>query len=93
MTMTRCRAATLAALTITVALLAASCGSAPKKSEAPIQTQTVEEFDKNKPPPDDPCYGQGGEPFECKEASDCCKGFSCSLDPERSHVRRYCLEG
>ncbi|MGC4094137.1 MAG: hypothetical protein QM756_40750 [Polyangiaceae bacterium] len=27
----------------------------------------------------------------CYSNSDCCKGASCGLDPERSHVQRYCL--
>jgi hypothetical protein len=30
---------------------------------------------------DRPCYAN----------SDCCGGTSCSFDPERSHVQRYCL--
>ena len=92
MTIRHCRALTLAALVTTVAAFSASCASAPKKEE-PIQTQTVEEFERNTPPPDDPCYESGGEPRECDEAADCCKGFDCSVNPERSHVRRYCLEG
>jgi len=91
--MKRCPAVTLAALATAVAALSASCASAPKKEEKPIQTQTVEEFEQNTPPPDDPCYGSGGEPIECDEAADCCKGFACSLDPDRSRIRRYCLEG
>ena len=91
--MRHCRAVTLAALATTVAVISAACGGAQKKEEAPIQTQTVEEFDRNTPPPPDPCYASGGEPFECEEAADCCKGFSCSVDPERSHVRKYCIEG
>jgi len=92
MTMRRCRTLALAALTTAAAALLASCASAPKKEE-PIKTQTLEEFDNNTPPPDDPCYGSGGEPIECDETADCCKGFACSIDPERSHVRRYCIEG
>ncbi|HET7540505.1 MAG TPA: hypothetical protein VFK05_11560 [Polyangiaceae bacterium] len=27
----------------------------------------------------------------CTSNSDCCKGYACGFDPERSHVQRYCL--
>jgi hypothetical protein len=27
----------------------------------------------------------------CVSASDCCKGYQCAFDPERSKVIRYCL--
>src|SRR5262245_32484962 len=27
----------------------------------------------------------------CMSDSDCCKGTACGMDPERSHVQRYCL--
>ena len=27
----------------------------------------------------------------CMSDSDCCKGTSCGMDPERSHVQRYCM--
>ena len=27
----------------------------------------------------------------CQSSSDCCKGYACGFDPERSHVQRYCL--
>jgi len=27
----------------------------------------------------------------CQSNSDCCKGYACGFDPERSHVQRYCL--
>lgn len=27
----------------------------------------------------------------CTVDQDCCKGYGCSLDPERSRVQRYCL--
>ena len=90
MRMSACRALTLAAFATGVAALSSSCASAPKKEE-PIQT--VEEYERNTPPPDDPCYENGGEPRECDGPEDCCKGFACSLDPARSRVRKFCLEG
>ena len=27
----------------------------------------------------------------CSVDQDCCKGYGCALDPERSRVQRYCL--
>lgn len=27
----------------------------------------------------------------CTANNDCCKGYVCGFDPERSHVQRYCL--
>ena len=27
----------------------------------------------------------------CVSTSDCCKGYACGFDPERSRVQRYCL--
>ena len=27
----------------------------------------------------------------CVSSSDCCKGYQCGFDPERSKVTRYCL--
>jgi|SoiMetStandDraft_5_1073268.scaffolds.fasta_scaffold500596_1 hypothetical protein len=86
------RAVGLVAFAAILATLSSSCASTQKK-ETPIQTQTVEEYEANTPEPDDPCLGTGGNPVECTDASDCCKGMVCSLDPDRSHVRRYCLSG
>jgi len=27
----------------------------------------------------------------CQSNNDCCKGYACGFDPERSRVQRYCL--
>jgi len=27
----------------------------------------------------------------CTSSSECCKGYACGFDPERSKVQRYCL--
>ena len=27
----------------------------------------------------------------CQSSSECCKGYACGFDPERSKVQRYCL--
>jgi hypothetical protein len=69
--------------------LALSCASTPKKEE-PIMT--VEEFERNTPPPPDPCL-EKGEPRECESNEDCCEGYVCTRDPDRSAVLKYCLEG
>ena len=39
------------------------------------------------------CPDAKGEPKQCTTNEECCSGFVCSLDPERSHIVRYCLEG
>jgi hypothetical protein len=73
-------------------LLAAACGGAQKTEEQP-EFYSSKEYEENKPPPPDPCREASGEPRECKANEDCCEGFVCSLDPERSRIRRYCIEG
>jgi hypothetical protein len=70
------------------AQLAPSCASAPKKDT----TMTLEEFERNAPPPDDPCVGAKGVPLECGSQTDCCKGYACAKDPERNPRALYCLK-
>jgi hypothetical protein len=72
-----------------LACLLPQCGSAPKKDT----TMTLQEFEQNAPPPDDPCVGQKGAPLECGSQDDCCKGYSCSKDPERNPRALYCIKG
>jgi hypothetical protein len=44
------------------------------------------------PTPDSPATaGESCGDVACESSSDCCKGYSCGFDPERSHVQRYCL--
>jgi hypothetical protein len=77
-----------------VAMTAASCASTPKNDEGSFYTS--EEYEKNRAPPpepDDPCKAAGGEPRDCTSNEDCCEGFLCTLDQERSRVRRFCIEG
>jgi hypothetical protein len=73
-------------------LLAASCGGAQKTEDKP-EFYSSKEYEENTPPPPDPCMEARGEPRECKGNEDCCEGFMCTLDPERSRIRRYCIEG
>ncbi|HWA72698.1 MAG TPA: hypothetical protein VG937_10195 [Polyangiaceae bacterium] len=76
-----------------------SCASSPGKdpnvSGSDNDTDRAASADDNAGPPrqsssveasantcaDRPCFAN----------SDCCGGTSCSFDPERSHVQRYCL--
>jgi hypothetical protein len=69
----------------------ASCGGSQKKSNE--GGQTLQEYEANTPPADDPCYGQHGEPLECQTNADCCKGMVCTKDPDRSQILRYCEQG
>lgn len=31
------------------------------------------------------------ETLECFEHSDCCEGFECAYDPDKSHRQKYCI--
>ncbi len=40
----------------------------------------------------DPIEASGScDDRSCVSTSDCCKGYQCAFDPERSKVLRYCL--
>src|SRR5512142_1487074 len=90
-------------LLITVwGLLAVACGSDTTQSEpkTPESENTWPEESKpsSEPPPSSSeavsgCPGdKPSEPRQCKSNEDCCQGYACSVDPERSHVIKYCLE-
>jgi hypothetical protein len=71
-------------------VLAISCASAPQKKQDeawPAATRNDYQHEE------DPCLGEGGEPVHCTGNDECCKGFVCSLDPGRSRIIRYCLQG
>jgi len=74
---------------VLLSALAVSCGGAQKKDK-PITT--LEEFERNSPPPDDPCVGRKGAPLECTAQADCCQGYACSRDPERNPRALYCIK-
>jgi hypothetical protein len=81
-------------LLLLVASVALACASSPPKKEDNFySSQEYEEAERNKPPPPDPCKGEKGVPVECKSNEDCCEGYSCTMDPDRSRILRYCLEG
>ena len=39
-----------------------------------------------------PAEGTSCEDQTCVGNEDCCKGYGCAFDPERSRVQRYCLK-
>jgi hypothetical protein len=61
--------------------------------EAPAP-QKEESTSEPTPPADDapPAPPTGAcDDRACSVDQDCCKGYGCALDPERSRVQRYCL--
>lgn len=40
-----------------------------------------------------PGTGQSCEDQACVSSTDCCKGFVCGFDQDRSKVQRYCMSG
>jgi len=77
-----------------ICVFAASCAGNPKKAEEPELTPASSE--PANPKPHEYQYGcvdDDGEPRTCTNTSECCKGYSCSIDPSRSRVLRYCLGG
>jgi hypothetical protein len=43
------------------------------------------------PEGESPGAGESCGDVACQSNSDCCKGYVCGFDPERSRVQRYCL--
>lgn len=80
-------------------IVAACSGSQAKTDPSAL---TLEEFEKNsesteKPPPDptdNPSESSKDEcSVECLSDKDCCDGYYCGKDPERSQRKDYCLPG
>ena len=80
-------------------MVAACSGSQTKTDPSAL---TLEEFEKNseateKPPPDpteNPSDSATDEcEIECLSDKDCCEGYYCGKDPERSQRKDYCLPG
>jgi len=40
---------------------------------------------------DAPAAGEACSDVACQSNNDCCSGYVCGFDPERSRVQRYCL--
>lgn len=71
-----------------------SCGGAQQVAEAPkAPAEVAKPADEAPEPAPSGCADSTGEAKQCTTNEECCAGFVCSLDPERSHVTRYCLEG
>jgi hypothetical protein len=80
--------------------LMASCsyGSSTPEPESPSTTEVTpppKEESAPAPPPAEeapPSPPTGAcDDRACSVDQDCCKGYGCALDPERSRVQRYCL--
>lgn len=75
-----------------------SCASSPTKdpnlSGSEGDTRAAAADDVSSPPRDSSSVEATANTCAdrpCFANSDCCGGTSCSFDPERSHVQRYCL--
>jgi len=55
-------------------------------SPPPSKGESSEELATTPPPPTGTCDDRS-----CVATEDCCKGFACGFDPERSRVQRFCL--
>jgi hypothetical protein len=80
------------------AALSVSCaGTTSKDAEEPLVPASAPAEPRYVPSSSETVGGCSGErvdePRECVSNEDCCAGFSCSFDPERSHIIKYCLAG
>jgi hypothetical protein len=88
------RVGRLVSLALPAFAVALACASGPPKQDDSFYTsKEYEQAEEHKPPPPDPCKGERGEPRECRSNDDCCEGYLCSVDADRSRILRYCLEG
>jgi hypothetical protein len=72
---------------IGVGLLALACSQGGESVKSP-ETETA-------PPPPPAaapeCVDAKDEPVTCQMDSECCQGFVCGKDPEKSQIVKYCL--
>ena len=71
--------------------------SLPSEDQSSSDDEPSSASAKKKETPDeakrDPIEASGTcDDRSCVSTSDCCKGFQCGFDPERSKVTRYCLQ-
>ena len=86
-----CIGALVLSALFTVILVSCASTPAPKAEDKEQAWPESKRTDwENK---DDPCKEKSGEPRSCQGDQDCCKGFTCTLDPERSRIARFCIEG
>jgi uncharacterized lipoprotein len=86
---------------VTSVAITAACGySTPKEPEAggtsveaPPPPKDESTSEATTPPDDAPPAPPTGacDDRACSVDQDCCTGYGCALDPERSRVQRYCL--
>ena len=81
---------------VSSALFGVSC-STNKNAEEPLTPASAPAVERTLPNSSEMMEGcpgdRAGEPRSCISSEDCCQGFTCSFDPGRSHVIKYCLEG
>lgn len=94
----RMRGISIATL-IAVLGFSACSGSQPKTDPSAL---TLEEYEKNadaaEGPPPDPTDNPSDNAVdecatECMSDDDCCEGYFCGKDPERSQRKTYCMPG
>jgi hypothetical protein len=89
-------------LVVILAALAvdAGCAGSPGPDPRLNGVTDAESAPKNAAPaseaarPPDPASSPAGEScadVACESSTDCCKGYDCGFDPDRSRVQRYCL--
>jgi hypothetical protein len=70
-------------------LLAISCGGSVE--HRPPNDGSGAADPKPAPAAAPECVDEHEQPVECETDADCCKGFACGKDPERSIRVKYCL--
>lgn len=92
----------VAVLVVQAALMTVSCRYSEAKDPELVNTKS--ESPPSKPDtapaheaegPSDPPAAATGDTCDdqsCAGSEECCKGYACGFDPERSKVQRYCLK-
>lgn len=76
------------------AVFGVSCASNSQAAREPLTpTEAAKPVDEAPTTAASGCADSSGEAKQCATTAECCKGFVCGLDPGKSHVTRYCLEG
>ena len=73
-----------------VSLLFAACASSPTMEPSSAESTGSPSADDS-PKANTETAGTCDDQT-CVGTEDCCKGFACGFDPERSRVQRYCLK-
>ena len=87
------RGGTWGALSMMGLMVVVGCGAAQDRT-AIDQSAAATESAPPTPAVEAPtCVGEKDEAIECLSDSDCCPGFVCGKDPERSQHSSYCIYG